>query len=231
MKTNKEYKNEALAALRGNWPQAVLTSFVVLVLSELIYAFAWGFERLSVSDFTDKGVWVAPLLSGVMLVAVLSYMFFLTLPVAVGMINSFNRLYSKSEPFVLWNMKSLAFSDCGRSIAGMLMVNVLTSLFSVLLVVPGVIASLALFLVPYLLKDNPELSIMDTLRLSRKMMEGHKMQLFKLQLSFFGWILINMLTLGVGSLWLLPYMMTACAAFYQDVKAEYFMKEAQQVSA
>ena len=83
MKTNKEYKNEALAALRGNWPQAVLTSFVVLVLSELIYAFAWGFERLSVSDFTDKGVWVAPLLSGVMLVAVLSYMFFLTLPVAV----------------------------------------------------------------------------------------------------------------------------------------------------
>ena len=72
---------------------------------------------------------------------------------------------------------------------------------------------------------------MDTLRLSRRMMKGHKMQLFKLQLSFIGWILINMLTFGVGSLWLIPYVMTTFAAFYQDVKAEYFMKEAQQESA
>jgi uncharacterized membrane protein len=128
-------------------------------------------------------------------------------------------------------MKSLAFSDIGRSIAGMLMMSVVTLLYSLLLWVPGLIASLALFLVPYILKDNPELSIMDTLRLSRKMMEGHKWQLFKLQLSFIGWLLISLLTLGIGYLWLLPYMMTTCAAFYQDVKAEYFMKEVHQEPA
>ena len=62
---------------------------------------------------------------------------------------------------------------------------------------------------------------MDTLRLSRRMMEGHKMQLFKLQLSFIGWILLNVLTLGIGMLWLMPYMMTTLAAFYQDVRNEY----------
>lgn len=231
MKTNKEYKNDALAALKGNWAHAVLAAFAVMVLSELSYAMAWGFERLSVSGLVENGTWVMPMLTGLMIVIMLSYMLFLILPAAVGMANSFNRLYFKSEVHVLENMKSLAFSDCGRSIAGMLMMSVVTSLYSLLLLVPGMIASLALFLVPYILKDNPELSIMDTLRLSRKMMEGHKMQLFKLQLSFIGWILLGVLTLGVALLWLIPYMMTASAAFYQDVKAEYLMKEVRQESA
>lgn len=231
MKTNKEYKNDALAALKGNWAQAVLAAFAVMVLSELSYAMAWGFERLSVSGLVEKGTWVMPMLTGLMIVIMLSYLFFLVLPVAVGMANSFNRLYFKSEGHVLENMKSLAFSDCGRSIAGMLMMSVVTSLYSLLLMVPGMIASLALFLVPYILKDNPELSVMETLRLSRRMMEGHKMQLFKLQLSFIGWILLGVLTLGVAFLWLIPYMMTALAAFYQDVKAEYLMKEVRQESA
>lgn len=231
MKTIKEYKNDALSALKGNWAQAVLAAFAVMVMSELSYVILWGFERLTVSSIVEKGAWVMPVIMGFMTVVTLSYTFFLILPVTVGMANSFNRLYFKSEGNVLENLKSLSFSDCGRSIAGMLMMSVVTGLYSLLLWVPGVIASLALFLEPYILKDNPELSIMDTLRLSRKMMEGHKWQLFKLQLSFIGWILLCALTLGIGFLWLIPYMMTTMAAFYQDVKAEYFMKEARQESA
>ena len=199
MKTNKEYKDEALDALSGNWSQAILAAFAVMVLSSLTYAMAWGLDRLSVSQVVEKGEWVLP-------------------------INSFNSLYCKSDGQILWNMKALSFSDCGRSIAGMLMMSVVASVYSLLLLVPGFIASFALFLVPYLLKDNPELSVMDTLRLSRRMMEGHKMQLFKLQLSFIGWILLNVLTLGIGMLWLMPYMMTTLAAFYQDVKSEYLLK-------
>lgn len=231
MKTNKEYKDEALNALRGNWPQAILAAFAIMLLSELTYVITWGMDRLSVSQIVTKGEWVLPAIAGLGVVLILAYTFFLVLPVSVGMINSYNRLYFKSEGSVLENMKNLAFSDYGRSIAGMLMMSLVTSAYSLLLFVPGIIASLALFLVPYLLKDNPELPIMDTLRMSRKMMKGHKMQLFKLQLSFIGWIMLNVLTLGIGSLWLIPYMLTTLAAFYQDVKAEYFMKEAQQESA
>ena len=224
MKTNKEYKDEALDALSGNWSQAILAAFVVMVLSELTYAMAWGLDRLSVSSVVEKGEWVLPTITVIGFAAILAYALFLLVPVAVGMINSFNTLYSKSDYQILWNIKALSFSDCGRSIAGMLMMSVVTSVYSLLLLVPGFIASFALFLVPYLLKDNPELSIMDTLRLSRRMMEGHKMQLFKLQLSFIGWILLNVLTLGIGMLWLMPYMMTTLAAFYQDVKSEYLLK-------
>ena len=224
MKTNKEYKDEALDALSGNWSQAILAAFAVMVLSELTYAMAWGLDRISVSSIVEKGEWVLPTITVIGFAAILAYALFLLIPVAVGMINSFNSLYCKSDGQILWNMKALSFSDCGRSIAGMLMMSVVTSVYSLLLLVPGFIASFALFLVPYLLKDNPELSIMDTLRLSRRMMEGHKMQLFKLQLSFIGWIFLNFLTLGIGMLWLMPYMMTTLAAFYQDVKNEDLLK-------
>jgi uncharacterized membrane protein len=128
-------------------------------------------------------------------------------------------------------MKGMALSEYFRSFAVMFVMSLITSVMSLALIVPGIIASCALFLTPYLLKDNPELSIMDTLRLSRKMMQGHKMQLFKLQLSFMGWVLLNVLTLGIGTLWLLPYMMTTMATFYQDIREQYIMKEGQQESA
>ena len=111
------------------------------------------------------------------------------------------------------------------------MMTLVTNLFTILLIVPGFIVSFSLFLTPYLLKDFPRLSVMDTLRLSKKMMKGHKMRLFKLQLSFLGWIVLSGLTFGIGMLWLIPYMMTTFAAFYQDVKAEYLMKEGLQESA
>ena len=53
------------------------------------------------------------------------------------------------------------------------------------------------------------------------MMKGHKFDYFWLCLSFLGWILVGILTLGIGYLWLIPYITTASAAFYQDVKSEY----------
>ena len=53
------------------------------------------------------------------------------------------------------------------------------------------------------------------------MMKGHKFDLFYLYLSFIGWFLLSFLTLGIGFFWLIPYMYTAQAAFYEDVKADY----------
>ncbi|MCF0164738.1 MAG: DUF975 family protein, partial [Bacteroidales bacterium] len=69
-----------------------------------------------------------------------------------------------------------------------------------------------------------ELSELDTIRLSKNMMKGHKWELFVLQLSFIGWILLSLLSLGIGLLWVIPYMQVAEAHFYEDVKAEYELK-------
>ena len=204
MKTNQEYKKTALAALNGAWPQAIVATSIVLLLSGVI----------------DAGAWF---LGGNLSFIVPSAVYILIMPILVGYINAFSRLCYKSDKGLLDNMKSIAMTDTFNSIAGMLLMSVVTAVYSLALIVPGIIASYALFLTPYLLVDYPELSLADTLRLSRKMMQGHKMRLFKLQLGFIGWGLLNVLTLGIGSLWLFPYMMTTIAAFYQDVKNEYLL--------
>lgn len=62
-----------------------------------------------------------------------------------------------------------------------------------------------------------------------KMMDGHKLDLFLLELSFIGWYLLGILTLCIGYLWIVPYQYTTMAVFYEDVKAEYEAK--QQIAA
>ena len=204
MRTNPEYKKAALAALNGAWPQAIVATAIMLLLSSAISGCGWC-------------------LTGGLMYIVPSCASLLIMPVVVGYINTFSRMCYKSDKALLENMKSITFDNCFNSIAGMFLMSIVTAVFSLALIVPGIIASYALFLTPYLLVDFPELSLADTLRLSRKMMQGHKMQLFKLQLSFIGWGLLNVLTLGIGTLWLLPYMMTTMAAFYQDIKNEYLL--------
>lgn len=224
MKHNQDYKNAGLAALKGSWEQSIVATFIVIVLSELLTVSAWGFSLLRFDD----NQWSGPVFTSIFVFVILSYVLFLVYPVVVGFINVFNRLYYESDRRVLGNLNRLSFREFSHSGMTMFLMSLVTSFFTIFLIVPGVIVSLSLFLTPYLLKDCPKLSAIDVLRLSNKMMKGHKMQLFKLQLSFIGWIVLNIFTLGIGTLWLVPYMMTTMAVFYQDVKAEYLKKEGQQ---
>lgn len=212
MKTNQEYKSLALAALKGNWPQAIVATSIVLAISALSATASWY--------LTEPFSYVVPLLIGVV-----------AMPFVVGYANAFSRMFYMSDYAILKNVKEMTFEDGFRKLAGMFLMSLVTLLYTVALVVPGVIASLSLFLTPYLLQDYPEKSLVEVMRTSKAMMQGHKMQLFKLQLGFIGWMLLNVLTLGIGSLWLFPYMMTAMAAFYQDVREQYIMKEDLQESA
>ena len=59
---------------------------------------------------------------------------------------------------------------------------------------------------------------MDALRKSKEMMDGYKWKYFCLGLRFIGWALLCVLTLGIGILWLSPYVQVSYAKFYEDVK-------------
>jgi uncharacterized membrane protein len=72
---------------------------------------------------------------------------------------------------------------------------------------------------PYILHDNPEMGVSDSLRRSQQMMKGFKTKLFLLDLSFIGWLLLGFITFGIGLLWVCPYMATARAKFYEELKA------------
>ena len=125
-------------------------------------------------------------------------------------------------------MFSVAFTKVLRNGFGLLLTSIFVGLWTLLFIIPGIIKSFAYAMTPYILVDYPDLSPNQAINLSIKMMKGHKFDLFWLGLSFIGWGILSILTLGIGLFWLIPYVQTAMAAFYVDVKAEY---EAKQVAA
>lgn len=100
---------------------------------------------------------------------------------------------------------------------GVLVVPLLVLLFAGSLL-PAIRASLGYSLIFYLLSDRPELRPMEALRLSQQMMDGFKWKKFCLGFRFIGWALLCIPTFGIGFLWLSPYMATASAHFYDDIR-------------
>ncbi|MEI2466479.1 DUF975 family protein [Niallia taxi] len=91
---------------------------------------------------------------------------------------------------------------------------VLIILWSFLFVIPGIIKGISYSQAFYLLKDHPEYTIFEALAESRRRMHGYKWRYFMLNLSFIGWGIVVIFTLGIGSLWLSPYLFTTQGVFY-----------------
>ena len=97
-------------------------------------------------------------------------------------------------------------------------------LFVTLLLLVGmcfsIVLSYTLYFVPYLLAEHPELSLKETLRLSKKMTDGEKMEMFILELSFLGWLLLGAMLCGIGVLFVNPYIVSTNAWLYRTLKAK-----------
>lgn len=115
-----------------------------------------------------------------------------------------------------------AFDDCDitSTIGLSIKTGIFTFLWGLLLVVPGIIASYAYSMAPYIMADRPELTGGEAIALSKRLMKGKKRKLFLLDLSYAGWILLGILTLGILLIWVIPRMDAARAAFYEDIRHE-----------
>lgn len=96
--------------------------------------------------------------------------------------------------------------------------SIFTFLWSLLFVIPGIIKSYAYSQAMYILADNPDITGTDAIGESSKMMNGHKMDYFMLQLSFIGWHILAVCTFGILYVWLIPYINATNANFYQSIK-------------
>jgi uncharacterized membrane protein len=117
-------------------------------------------------------------------------------------------------------MFSAITENFGTRFVSTLLVFVYTFLWSLLFIIPGIVKSLSYSMTNFILLDRPELSATEAINESRRMMNGHKMELFVLELSFIGWILFAVVTFGIGSLYVTPYMNATIAAFYETLKSE-----------
>ncbi|MBQ3607363.1 MAG: DUF975 family protein [Bacteroidales bacterium] len=214
MKSNQEYKNAALAALKGKWAPAVLCAVVYMVITLCV---SYATALFDPATTATGVVMTASLVTMLISLLVVS-------PLGVGYYNAHKDLLLTGDDKLIANSFKTGFANWGHNVWGMLLMGIFVFLWTLLLIIPGIIKGFAYSLVPYILVDKPELSANEAINLSMKMMKGHKFDFFWLCLSFIGWILLAILTLGIGLFWLLPYMYTAYAAFYQDVKAEYEAK-------
>ncbi len=110
------------------------------------------------------------------------------------------------------------FPQFGRALGAYLLIVLFIILWTLLFIIPGLIMSYAYMMTFFVLADDPQVGAREAIRRSKEMMHGHKWKLFCLYFRFIGWSLLALLTCGIGFLWLMPYVQTAMAHFYEDVK-------------
>ena len=217
MKKNQDYKNAALAALKGNWAPSLVAT---IVLVAIMYVIMVPYVTAYVLNIENLNPDTLALIGGCSMFMYLG-LIFLFFPLDVGYTNAFNALYVEGDDRITGNTFRDSFGQYLKNVWAMFLMVLFVSLWSMLLLIPGIVKAYSYAMLPYILKDNPELSAMDAIRLSSNMMKGHKFDLFYLQLSFIGWAILAVLTGGIGLLWLQPYMMTTQASFYQDIKKDF----------
>lgn len=214
MKTNYEYRAAARETLNGHWNEVVLMSVILFGLAILFCAPQALSGLESLAGIFGSAYFVALIL----LIGPLEYAFFNVLLLMIR-----ERLDAQTHVGAMWRVFKTDFS---RSVPAILLSSIIIVLISIpTLFIGGIILSYSYKMVPLLLHDYPELSTREVLRTSREMMRGHKWDLFLLELSFLGWVLLSILTLGIGLLWLTPYIYAAEAHFYEDLKAETIVEE------
>lgn len=112
------------------------------------------------------------------------------------------------------------FDRFGTGFAQQSLRTLYTVLWSLLLIVPGIIAALSYAMTPYILAEHPDLTASEAIARSKQLMDGHKVDLFVLYLTFIGWDLLAALTLNLGNLALNPYKNAAITVFYRDITGQ-----------
>ena len=225
-----DHRARAREALRGNWVTAVLVYLVAGLLMGSSDSPSFNFNLNIEAGHVDFSLSqeLEHFLEGTLglampLVLTLSLVL-LVARLALGGVMSMGRAtYSLN----LIDGVEAEFADLFtgfRRFYDALMMNVVSILMvflgMLLFVVPGIILCYSYAMAPYILAENPDISGTEALRLSRKLMKGHKWELFWLELTFIGWSILAAFTLGLGNLALEPYKGISKASFYRDVQAQ-----------
>ena len=206
MRTNSELRKAAVASLTGKWGSAaILTLLYFVICGVLPNSFGYSPSLQVVS---------------LLLLIVLC-------PMQWGFVVAF--LDVSRGKNVDYGTLFEGFKDFVRIFLTMLLQSIYVCLWSLLLVIPGIIKAYSYSMTNYVLRDNPELKYDAAIEKSMQMMEGNKMKLFLLDLSFIGWGILCLLTLGIGCLFLAPYQQTSHAHFYNDLKGDFGCEKAEML--
>lgn len=180
--------------------------------------------RQNLGNGIFKNEWVFALLISAIAAAVIGITSTLVVGILlIGIVNIGLKNYylSHSRNTIKYDNFEVLLSGTKGDIAGNVLLGLLTTLFtalwSLLFVIPGIVKSYAYSMAYYIKIDHPEYTATQAIDESRKLMNGNKMRLFLLDLSFIGWLIVGALCFGIGSFWVNAYMDATHAEFYRDL--------------
>ena len=235
MKYAADFRELARNALRGKWGIAVIVTLVAALLGGISEGGKInlnikdgnaniGFEIADQTIFSTGGdisSGVKSLLVGGVVYIILAALAFAAIYLFLGSVVGVG--YSR------FNLELVDHNDAGfahlfqyfpywkNAVCTRLLKSVYILLWSLLLIIPGIIASYSYKMTEYILAEHPEMTAGEALAASKALMEGNRWRLFCLSFSFIGWSILCAFTMGIGSLWLNPYMNAATAAFYREI--------------
>lgn len=223
------HRANAREALRGNWFIAVLVFWLASLISgsgtglNINFKFTDGItldysvpENMETVLHSILGIAMPVVLTiaGVLLAVGLILGGVMALGTARFSLNLIDRKEARIEDLFS------GFPRFAQALLMYLLNNLLVLLGTCLLIVPGVILIYSFAMAPYILAEDPDCTGWEALKRSRAMMQGHKGELFWLDLTFLGWGILSAFTFGIGGLFLTPYQETARASFYRNLKQQ-----------
>jgi uncharacterized membrane protein len=188
---NRDLMTQARESLKGHWAIAVTGNVIYIILMIL-------FQSI------PRVGWIGTLIIGG--------------PYLLGYSIFFLSLSRKQEPRLAQLFEG--FYHFANALVAYLLMTLFIVLWTLLFIIPGFVATLSYSQTFFILADDPQLKGSEALRKSKAMMRGNRWKLFCLLWRFFGWFLLGILSMGIGFLWIVPYLAATLAHFYNDLKGE-----------
>ena len=194
--TNREIRAKAREALGGsifhnNWLVTLLAVFVIGAVNTFAASLSMGVLALLITG-----------------------------PISVGLATALLRQSDTGEGLKFDLLLDGFRKDFAGSFLLALMQTLFVMLWSLLLLIPGIVKAYAYSMAFYIKAEKPQYTWRECLDESRKIMKGNKLKFFGLQLSFIGWMIVGALCFGIGAFWVSAYMEAACAEFYKSIRID-----------
>lgn len=220
----EDFRKIARKALEGRWALGVGTGIVAAFLggtgSSFNYSNSSWREKINNSNFEVLIPFLPFIIGMLSFLAIYAIVtFFIGGAVTLGYCRFNKNLIDNTNPQFADLFSS--FSNFWNAFLMRLLIAIYTALWTLLFIIPGIIAAFRYAMTPYILEEHPEMGVNEAIRASSDMMYGNKARLFCLEISFIGWAILCLFTLGIGFLWLIPYENAAKAAFYYEISGKF----------
>lgn len=227
--TRAELKDRAKAQLRGNWGWAICLFLIGAIIIGILTSVntIWGEAVSKQRDITnisqvlfDQGAGAYNLVVGIF-----------TTMIGWGVTYTVLNFADTANKEQVFKGVFSGFTD-GRfknTFLTALLQEVFLTLWTCLLIIPGWIKGYSYAMAPYIMKDmfdaGHEMKATEAITESRKLMNGHKAELFLLDVSFWGWDIVGLITGGIGFLWITPYYRQTKANFYRQLAGDRYLQK------